>query len=79
MPRYFFDIDDGDGSTIDDDGTDFDNLDRARDGAIVALTEIAHDSMPRDGTRKDIVAAIRDDGGTVVLRVVVSLSVTVPK
>ena len=51
MPRYFFDIADGDKSGHDDEGLNFPDIKAARAGALQALGEIARDELP-DGDRR---------------------------
>jgi hypothetical protein len=47
MPRFYFDFHDDDGSTIDDDGVEFLDIDGAREEAIVALSDAARDFIRR--------------------------------
>jgi hypothetical protein len=46
MPRYYFDVCDGDGLTQDDDGLLLDSPDSARSEGLAALMEIARDMRP---------------------------------
>ena len=72
MPRYFFDTDDGDRSHRDDDGLDLPHPEAARRAALDALPDMARDKMP-DGDRRTLVAAVRDERGTVVYSATLSL------
>ncbi len=67
MPRYFFDIDDGDTSTEDDEGVEFSDLQEARDRAIGVLPNIARDILP-DGDRRDFVITVKDACGKPIFR-----------
>jgi hypothetical protein len=77
MPRYFFDIADGDESGTDGEGLEFLNLEAARANALAALGEIARDELP-DGDRRDFGISIRDDGGKVLLKATLVLRVERP-
>ena len=74
MPRYFFDIDDGEMHFRDDDGQELNDLRAARDEAVVVLPAIARDVLP-NGDRRDFVASIRDEENRVVFRATLSLVV----
>lgn len=71
MARYYFDIDDGEIETSDDDGLDLDNLNEARDRAIAVLPNIAREVLP-DGDRREFVVSVRDDRGDAVFRATLS-------
>ena len=72
MPRYFFDIDDGDRRTLDDEGFDLPGLQEARDEAIRVLPDIARDVLP-DGDHRNFVVTVRAEGGLPVFRATLSL------
>ncbi len=74
MPRYFFDINDGDHSTRDDVGIELPDLQLARRKAIGVLPDLARDVLP-DGDHHEITSMVRDDAGHVLLRATLSLSV----
>ena len=46
MPRYYFDMNDGDQQTIDDIGLDFPDIEAARQEASRALAEITRMHVP---------------------------------
>ena len=46
MPRFFFDIHDGEDFTSDRPGLDLDDLEAAKDEARKALPDIVKDEMP---------------------------------
>ena len=75
MPRYFFDIADGDNSGHDDEGLNFSDLKAARAGALRALGEIARDELP-DGDRRDFRVSIRDEAGQILLEATLALRVS---
>ena len=74
MPRYFFDIADGDKSGHDDEGLNFPDIKAARAGALQALGEIARDELP-DGDCRDFSVSIRDQAGQVLLTATLTLRV----
>ena len=73
MPHYFFDIDDGDRRTRDDEGLDLDGPAAARMEAIRALPDVARDVMP-DGDHRTILATIRNEAGKAIFRAELSLT-----
>ena len=72
MPRYFFDIDDGERHLRDDEGWEYPGLQEACAAAIRTLPDIARDGVLA-GDRQDIVATVRDAGNQMLLRVTLSL------
>lgn len=72
MPRYFFDIDDGERCTRDAEGTEYPGAQEACDAAIRTLPEIGRDVVP-DGGQRDIVTIVRDIGGRALVRTTLSL------
>ena len=77
MPRFFFDIHDGEAFTPDRQGLDLDGLEAAKDEAKKALPEIVKDDMP-DGDRRDFTVDVKDVAGQIVWRVTLSLVVESP-
>ena len=67
MTLFFFDVDDGERRTLDDQGTEFPGLKEARDGAIRALPDVARDLLP-DGDRRDFTVTIKDADGRALFR-----------
>ncbi len=57
--RYFFDIFDGDHWARDDLGVECASDLRARHQAVLALTELARELLPYDGSTKDLVIRVR--------------------
>jgi hypothetical protein len=72
MPRFFFDIDDGDRTYRDDEGLNFSNAKSARDNAVSALPDIARDAMP-DEERRDFMVTMRDESGKPIFRASLTL------
>jgi hypothetical protein len=74
MPRYFFDVHDGDHFTPDDEGLELNGIEAAKNAAKKALPDIVKDEMP-DGDWRDFVVIVKDETGQEVLRVRLSLIV----
>jgi hypothetical protein len=74
MPRYFFDTYDGDRFLPDDVGLEFAGLDEAKAEAQRALPEMAREVLP-DGNHRSFVVSVRDEAGTVRIRMSLSLVV----
>ncbi|MBJ3785498.1 DUF6894 family protein [Devosia sediminis] len=66
MPRYYFDIHDGERLAVDHVGTELDDLSSARDEATRTLSEIGAEEIPRDGPHREFAIAVRDDSGNVL-------------
>ena len=77
MPRFFFDIHDGEDFTPDRQGVDLDDLDAAKDEARKALRDIIWDEMT-DGDRRDFTVDVKNTAGEIVWRVTLSLVVETP-
>jgi hypothetical protein len=72
VPKFYFDIDDGDRTIDDDEGLDLADVMVARAQAIAVLPEIARDHVgERDS--QDFVSVVRDEGGRPVFRAKLSL------
>ena len=65
MPRYYFDVFDGDHIAQDDSGIDFRDEDEAAEQAVAALPEMAHDEL-QDGPQRDFWVRVRDESGTCI-------------
>jgi hypothetical protein len=67
MPRYYFDVHEGDRLIPDDIGLVLPDIETARDQATRALAEMARETAP--GTaRRDIAIEVTDDARTPLLR-----------
>ncbi|MBZ9695215.1 hypothetical protein LB524_17745 [Mesorhizobium sp. ESP6-5] len=62
MPRYFLDLYNGDGLTVDDHGQVFDSRERLRREAILILPDIIRDEMI-ENDRTAITVKVRDESG----------------
>lgn len=76
MPRFFFDLDDGDHRSIDHEGIKMVSLDDARRRAVTTLPELARDVLP-DGDKHVIAAVVRDEAGRVRITATLTLVVEV--
>jgi hypothetical protein len=74
MPRYFFDVYEGEKHTPDHIGLELEDTQAAQQEAIRALPGIAKDCLP-DGTQRDFVIEIRDEAKCSILRAKLSLTV----
>ncbi len=74
MPRYYFDIHDGERFTTDETGVELDAPEAAREEAVSALVQSAREGMPQDD-RREVVIQVRDESNTRVL--VAKLSMTI--
>jgi hypothetical protein len=77
MPRFFFDIHDGEVFTPDREGLDLEDLEAAKAEAKRTLPEIVKDEMPA-GDRRDFTVDVKDVAGQIVWRVTLSLVVESP-
>jgi hypothetical protein len=77
MPRFFFDIHDGETFTPDRQGAELDDVGVAKAEARKALPDIVKDEMP-DGGRRDITVDAKDAAGQIVWQVTLSLVVERP-
>ena len=72
MPRYFFDVDDGDKMQEDDTGVDLSGADIARVTALDLLPDVAREVLP-NGDRREIKITVRPAGEPPVFEAVLSL------
>jgi hypothetical protein len=77
VPRFFFDVHDGEEFTPDRVGLDLDGLEAAKNEAKKTLPDIVKDEMP-DGDRRDFTVDVKDAAGQIVWRVTLSLVVESP-
>ncbi|KNY24667.1 hypothetical protein [Methylobacterium sp. ARG-1] len=74
MPRYFIDLHDGTNLVRDEKGVDLPDLAAAQDQAVRMMTRIAQ-GLSDPQVRQDYVIAVRDEQGTVRLRLRLSYDV----
>ena len=72
MPRYFFDLDEGERLYRDGKGSDLTDVQAAREEAIAVLPDIVR-AMVTGRDRKTLTSMIRDDAGNVVFGVRLTL------
>jgi hypothetical protein len=65
MPHFFFDTDDGDLHSQDDEGFELPSVEAARIEALDALPDMARNKIP-DRDRHTFAVRVRNEGGTVV-------------
>lgn len=65
MSRYFFDTDDGDFRSQDDEGIELSDAEAARLAALDVLPDMARDKLP-DGDRRTFSVRVRDEAGAVL-------------
>ncbi len=71
MPRFFFDIDDGEHRFQDDEGFELTDDQEARNKAISVLPDIAREVLP-DGDRRAFVSKVRDETGRTIFMATLS-------
>ncbi len=74
MARYYLDIHDGEQSVHDDEGSEFDSLDAAVQGAVTSAGEIGR-SLLAKGDTSDIVIEVRDEHNQRVFTVTASMKI----
>ena len=74
MPRFYFDVWDGDSFSCDDEGLQLESLKAAEDEAIRAMVQIGRDRLPRR-LSPELCMRVRDAHGQPVLTVAVSMTV----
>ena len=67
MPRFYFDVRDGENISRDDKGLDFPSLERAQHQAAQALGEWVRFASP-SGTGRQMTVEIRDEAGKLLVR-----------
>ncbi len=71
MPRYYFDIDDGETASEDDEGLELSGVAEARYRAISVLPNIAEEVLP-DGDEREFSVTVRDAAGAPLFRAALS-------
>ena len=74
MPRFYFDVREGQKFFLDDEGGEFLSLDAAEQDAIEAVVSMGKDRLPRGHTH-EVAVEVRDEDGKRVLTVGVRLSI----
>ena len=75
MPKFYFDVFDGEQTLADQEHTVLADHDAAREEATKALTEMANDYIPGDGLHRDMVIYVRDETGSKIMDVSLNFNV----
>ena len=73
MPRYYFDVDDGHGLVIDEDGQDVASAEEVRFLALDALPDIVRDAMP-NGDERTFLIMVRESSGEYLFEATLALT-----
>jgi hypothetical protein len=70
MPRYYFDLRDGDEFAVDDEGVELRDIDLVQEEAARSLADMARDAVRRTTRNRDpnhrMAIEVRDDHGPVM-------------
>jgi hypothetical protein len=77
MPRFFFDVSDGQKVTRDQIGLDLSDIDSVRREAIDALPDIAREQLP-DGDEAVFAVQARDESGIIVFKATLNFRIEWP-
>ena len=75
MPRFYFDVDDGDKLYRDEIGSELASVQAARDEASRAVAELARDYLPSADPQKNITMWVRNEDGSALLSLSLSFAV----
>jgi hypothetical protein len=74
VPRFYFDVREGDSFTRDANGLEFNSLNAAEYEATRAVAEIGREHLPT-GKAREVPVEVRDEHGQQVLTVAVAMTV----
>jgi hypothetical protein len=74
VPRFYFDVWEGDRHIRDDTGLELDSLDAAEGAAAEGAAEIGRDYLPK-GNARDVTVEVRNEQGRQIVSVRVSIEV----
>jgi hypothetical protein len=74
MPRFYFDIRDGESLVVDEVGLEFPTVNEARDDASRTLGQMMKEAMP-DGQHHDVAVEVRGDDKRPLFRVQITFEV----
>jgi hypothetical protein len=74
VPRFYFDVREGNSLTRDEVGLEFDTIDAAEVAAAAAAAEIGRDRLPA-GDAREVTVEVKDEGGFLLVTATVSLAV----
>lgn len=68
VPRYYFDVQNGNKVFSDDEGTELPTIEAAQEEAVQTMADMARDAIRKnpDGSRRLIAMEVRDDNGPVL-------------
>ena len=72
MPRYYFDVYDGERSLTDEHGMELEDVDASKVEVRQVLADFARDVV-RKGSHQSFAVNVRDEAGQIVLRGILSL------
>jgi hypothetical protein len=75
LPRYYFDVQDGNTLHVDDVGQVLDGPEAAFSEAMAVLSELAQQASP-DGREQALTSTVRDEAGNGVYKATLSLTGT---
>jgi hypothetical protein len=73
MPRFYFDVREGEKFTPDEEGLDLASLEAAKREFKVAAAAIGHERLPKEDAR-EVMVKVRDAGGRRVFFVTVTMT-----
>ena len=74
MPRFFFDVRDGELFIEDEEGLELSGLEEAREHAALALADMAKDVLP-NGMKHEMAIEVRDDAKEPLLQTILRFEV----
>jgi hypothetical protein len=74
MPRFYFDVRDGELFIPDDEGLELPGLEQAREHAAVALGDMAKDVLP-NGSKHEMAIEVRDEAKEPLLQTILKFEV----
>lgn len=75
MPRFFFDLHEGETVNPDDIGVDFPKVDEAVAECCRTLGEIAKDQLARTCAMEELAVVLRDEQGSPLVRVALNFQI----
>ena len=75
MPRFYVDTSDQLRFVRDEDGLEFEDVEAAMNAAADALSDMAHDTLLRGGSRS-FIAVIRDEHGATLAQATMCFGIT---
>jgi hypothetical protein len=70
MPRYYFDIREGENIAPDEEGLELPSIERVQEEAARSLADVARDAVRKnhDGAGRQMAIEVRDDDGPVLVK-----------